>query len=142
VLVISGKSLFSLDPALAVSQYLRTSWTQEEGVDVPAVQAVAQGPDGYLWLGTSQGLIRFDGMRFLHWEPRIGEKLPSNDIRFLIASPAQGLWIGTASGVSRLFGGKQLRPTQCANQNFLQTPFGSKPVPHTTIVPPAESVRP
>jgi signal transduction histidine kinase/ligand-binding sensor domain-containing protein len=105
VLVISGKSLFSLDPTLAVSQYLRTSWTQEEGVDVPAVQAVAQGPDGYLWLGTSTGLIRFDGMRFFHWEPRAGEKLPSNDIRFLIASPAQGLWIGTAKGVSRLFGG-------------------------------------
>jgi len=105
LLIISGKSLFSLDPALAVSQYLRTSWTQEEGVDVPAVQAVAQGPDGYLWLGTSAGLIRFDGMRFFHWEPRAGEKLPSNDIRFLIASPEQGLWIGTALGVSRLFGG-------------------------------------
>jgi ligand-binding sensor domain-containing protein len=105
LLVVSGKSLFSLDPALAVSQYLRTSWTQEEGVDVPAVQAVAQGPDGYLWLGTSQGLIRFDGMRFLHWEPRAGEKLPSNDIRFLIASAEQGLWIGTAMGVSRLAGG-------------------------------------
>lgn len=105
VLVISGKSLCALDPALAVSQYLRTSWTQEEGVDVPAVQAVAQGPDGYLWLGTSKGLIRFDGMRFFHWEPRAGEKLPSNDIRFLTASPEQGLWIGTLMGVSRLAGG-------------------------------------
>ena len=106
LLIVSGKSLFSLDPALAVSQYLRTSWTQEEGVDVPAVQAVAQGPDGYLWLGTGTGLIRFDGMRFFHWEPRAGEKLPSNDIRFLIASPKQGLWIGTALGVSRLAGGR------------------------------------
>ena len=102
---LSGKLLFSLDPALAVSQYLRTSWTHEEGVDVPAVQAVAQGPEGYLWLGTSKGLIRFDGMRFFRWEPRAGEKLPSNDIRFLIASPGQGLWIGTTMGVSRLAGG-------------------------------------
>src|ERR1700689_853851 len=41
-------------------------------------------------------------MRFLHWGPRAGEALPSNDIRFLIASSRRGLWIGSALGISRL----------------------------------------
>ena len=91
LLFVSAKSLVALDPALAVSQYLHTSWTQEEGADLPAVQAIAQSPDGYLWLGTSAGLIRFDGIRFVHWEPRAGEGLPNNDVRFLIASSRRGL---------------------------------------------------
>jgi ligand-binding sensor domain-containing protein len=102
VLLVSAKSLVALDPALALSQYLRTSWTQEEGADLPGVQAIAQTPDGYLWLGTSTGLIRFDGMRFVHWEPHAGEALPGNDIRCLIASGRRGLWIGSALGISRL----------------------------------------
>src|ERR1700689_5172969 len=41
-------------------------------------------------------------MRFLHWGPRAGEALPSNDIRCLIASSRRGLWIGSALGISRL----------------------------------------
>jgi signal transduction histidine kinase/ligand-binding sensor domain-containing protein len=102
ILLVSAKSLVALDPALAVSQYLHTSWTQEQGADLPAVQAIAQTHDGYLWLGTGAGLIRFDGIRFVHWEPRAGEALPSNDIRFLIASSQRGLWIGSALGISRL----------------------------------------
>jgi signal transduction histidine kinase/ligand-binding sensor domain-containing protein len=102
ILLASAKSLVALDPALALSQYLHISWTQEEGADLPAVQAIAQTHDGYLWLGTGAGLIRFDGIRFVHWEPRAGEELPSNDIRFLIASGKRGLWIGSARGISRL----------------------------------------
>jgi len=102
ILFVSAKSLIALDPALAVSQYLHTSWTQEEGADLPGVQAIAQTRDGYLWLGTGAGLIRFDGIRFVHWEPHAGEQLPNNDIRFLIASGRRGLWIGTALGISRL----------------------------------------
>src|ERR1700683_1390058 len=82
LLLVSARSLLALDPALVVSQYLHTTWTQEEGADLPGVQAIAQTNDGYLWLGTGVGLIRFDGIRFVHWEPHAGEELPGNDIRF------------------------------------------------------------
>src|SRR5580658_8960266 len=105
LLFVSAESLVALDPALAASQYLHTSWTQEDGADLPGVQAIAQTPDGYLWLGSSTGLIRFDGVRFVHWEPHTGEKLPSNDVRFLVASVRRGLWIGSALGISRLDNG-------------------------------------
>ena len=106
LLVLSANSLVGLDASLAISQYLHTSWTQEQGVDLPGVQAIAQGPDGYLWLGTSTGLIRFDGIRFVHWEPSARDKLPSNDIRCLIASGKHGLWIGSALGISRMDQGR------------------------------------
>jgi ligand-binding sensor domain-containing protein/two-component sensor histidine kinase len=106
LLFISANSLAALDPALAGSQYLHTSWTQEEGADLPGVQAIAQTQDGYLWLGTGAGLIRFDGIRFVHWEPRAGEELPGNDIRILIASSRRGLWIGSALGIARLDRGR------------------------------------
>jgi ligand-binding sensor domain-containing protein len=106
ILFVSARSLFALDPALAVSQYLHTSWTQEEGADLPGVQAIAQTQDGYLWLGTGAGLIRFDGIRFVHWEPHAGDELPSNDIRLLTACGQRGLWIGSALGISRLDRGR------------------------------------
>lgn len=106
LLFVSAAPLLALDPSLAASQYLHTSWTQGEGADLPGVQAIAQTPDGYLWLGASTGLIRFDGVRFVRWEPRSGEKLPSNDIRFLVASGQRGLWIGSAKGISRLDRGR------------------------------------
>jgi ligand-binding sensor domain-containing protein len=52
-----------LDPALDVSQYARTSWKIREGFSKGTILAIAQTPDGYLWLGTEFGLLRFDGVR-------------------------------------------------------------------------------
>ncbi len=93
------KPVMAINPAISVSQYLRTSWIQQEGASLPAVQALAQTSDGYLWLGTANGLIRFDGMRFVRWEPRLGEKLPAPDILSLKASPQGGLWVSTRRGI-------------------------------------------
>src|SRR5208337_79562 len=86
LLMVSVNSLLALDRSLSTLQYLHTSWTQEEGGALPAIQAMAQSSDGYLWLGTSNGLIRFDGMRFVRWEAGSGEQLPGRDIRCLLSS--------------------------------------------------------
>jgi len=98
-----------MDPATSTSQYLHTSWTQEEGTSLPGVQALAQTSDGYLWLGTAKGLIRFDGMRFVAWTPRPGEELPGDNIRSLLASSQGGLWISAAMGIARMDGGRIIR---------------------------------
>ena len=100
---------FAIDPGISTSQYLHTSWTQEEGTSLPAVQALAQTSDGYLWLGTANGLIRFDGMRFVPWEAKPGEKLPGDSIRSLLASSQGGLWISAARGVARMDRGHIIR---------------------------------
>jgi ligand-binding sensor domain-containing protein/signal transduction histidine kinase len=109
LLMICVDSLFGLDRSFSAYQYLHTSWTQEEGGALPAIQAMAQTADGYLWLGTSNGLIRFDGMRFVRWETGSGEELPGKDIRCLLSSSRGGLWIGTASGIGRFDRGRLIR---------------------------------
>ena len=54
---------FALNPALGIDQYAHTAWNNSKGFSKGMVQAIAQTPDGYLWLGTEFGLLRFDGVR-------------------------------------------------------------------------------
>ena len=101
--------LFSVNPNLSIGQYLHTSWTQEEGSALPPILAMAQTPDGYLWLGTGKGLIRFDGMRFVEWSPASGPALPTSNISCLRPASQGGLWVGTAAGVYRVDHGRVFR---------------------------------
>ena len=63
---------FSLNPALDINQYEHQAWTVRAGFLKGSVYAIAQMPDGYLWLGTEFGLARFDGVRILEWQPPKG----------------------------------------------------------------------
>ena len=94
--------LSALDPRLSLTQYVHTAWTQSEGGLIPGVNALAQTADGYLWIGTRQGLWRFDGMRFTRWTPMDGETLADSRIAALAPSGSGGLWIGTFRGLQRL----------------------------------------
>src|SRR3954469_15405361 len=83
--------------ALAVERYVVSSWAHRDGLPSTLIYAIAQTRDGYLWLGTSDGLVRFDGITFV---PR---KLVPNTDPLLGAVTAlcatnSGLWIGSASG--------------------------------------------
>src|SRR5260370_31721099 len=85
----------ALDPSLDLSQYAHTAWKVREGFAKGSILSIAQTPDGYLWLGTELGLLRFDGVRVVPWQPPNGEQLPSNYILFLLVSQDGTLWIGT-----------------------------------------------
>ena len=61
---------------------------------------ITQTPDGYIWIGTAAGLIRFDGVRLVPWKPPDGSQLPSPNIRALLAARDGSLWIGTDAGLS------------------------------------------
>jgi ligand-binding sensor domain-containing protein len=55
----------ALDPRLGVSQYVCDAWTARDGAPASTIRQITQTPDGYLWLAThSEGLVRFDGVRF------------------------------------------------------------------------------
>jgi hypothetical protein len=54
---------FALDPQRAITQFVHTSWTDKDGAP-SNIRALAQTQDGYLWIGTTDGLFRFDGVRF------------------------------------------------------------------------------
>jgi ligand-binding sensor domain-containing protein len=62
----------ALDPSLDVSQYGHTAWTARDGFSVGTIFAMAQTPDGYLWLGSEFGLYRFDGVHAVPWQAPAG----------------------------------------------------------------------
>ena len=96
----------ALDPTLDVAQYAHTSWKIREGFSKGAILSFAQTSDGYLWLGTEFGLLRFDGVRNVEWQPPRGSSLPDNRGRVLLATRDGALWIGTSAGLAKLQGGK------------------------------------
>src|SRR5271157_967788 len=97
---------FALDPSLDISQYAHSSWKIRDGFPKGVVYSIAQTLDGYLWLGTEFGLVRFDGVRAVEWQPGAGRQLPSDWIRSLLVSRDGTLWIGTQKGLASWKDGK------------------------------------
>src|SRR5690348_15213617 len=77
---------FALDPRLDVAQYAHTAWKIREGFAKGRILSIVQTPDGYLWLGTEFGLLRFDGVRNVPWRPPPNQHLPSNFVMSLLAA--------------------------------------------------------
>ena len=100
-------SVFALDPSLDINQYAHTTWKISEGFSKGIIRTIAQTSDGYLWLGTEFGVVRFDGVRT--WEPPAGQPLPDNDIRSLLGARDGRLWIGTFNGLASWKDGKLTR---------------------------------
>jgi signal transduction histidine kinase/ligand-binding sensor domain-containing protein len=90
----------ALDPTRNISQYRHTAWTLRDGFLGARPGAIAQTADGYLWIGTESGLVRFDGVRVVPWTPPAGKQLPSPAVWSLLAARDGSLWIGTAAGLS------------------------------------------
>jgi signal transduction histidine kinase/ligand-binding sensor domain-containing protein len=96
---------FALDSSLDISQYAHTAWKVRDGFAKGFIYAIAQTPDGYLWLGTEFGLLRFDGVRAVAWTPPKGQ-LPSYNIPTLLVTSDGTFWIGTTKGLARWKDGK------------------------------------
>jgi signal transduction histidine kinase/ligand-binding sensor domain-containing protein len=106
VTVLLGCPLgFVLDPSLQVSQYGHTAWSARDGFSVGAIYAMAQTPDGYLWLGSEFGLYRFDGVSPVLWQPPAGQQLPNKPYALLVTRDGT-LWIGTFEGLVSWNGAK------------------------------------
>jgi ligand-binding sensor domain-containing protein len=78
----------------ALTDYNVTAWSDKDGLPRGAIRALAQDPDGYLWIGTEYGLVRFDGARFLTWEALGHEPLPAAAVQTLRFTADGSLWIG------------------------------------------------
>ena len=79
-------------------QYTRQVWHIQDGLPEETVQAVQQTPDGYLWIGTTGGLSRFDGSRFLTWNRNTQPALTENSVFCLLEARDGSLWLGTEGG--------------------------------------------
>jgi len=107
-----------VDPPLQINQYAHTSWTARDGATLGQVLGMAQTADGYLWIAGSFGLFRFDGQRFMKWEPPDGQKLPSGPYS-LLASRDGTLWIGTFGGLSSWNGRQFVRRHEAVGNRFV-----------------------
>jgi signal transduction histidine kinase/ligand-binding sensor domain-containing protein len=87
----------AMDPTEYLSELHHTEWTTREGAP-GQISAIAQTSDGYLWLGTSIGLFRFDGESFE--QPRFSgaDQIITGDVSALYAAPSGDLWIGMRFG--------------------------------------------
>lgn len=90
--------LHALDPSLAISQYHKQYWQVEQGLPQSYVPSIQLAPDGYLLVGTAEGLARFDGISFrpLNTDPSL--RLGQRWISALLTARDGSLWIGTFDG--------------------------------------------
>ena len=88
----------------SVTDYTLTSWTQYEGLPAARVWAIEQDRDGYIWLGTDAGLVRFDGVDFVAWRDLHDEQLPRREVTALHSARDGSLWagFGIRGGIARI----------------------------------------
>jgi len=91
----------------SVSNYSFDIWQTEQGLPQDSVTAIVQARDGYLWLGTYNGLVRFDGVRFKVFDTSNTPVLGDNRITSLFEDADGTLWIGhETGGLTQLRAGK------------------------------------
>jgi len=90
--------LTALDPNRRITQYMVQTWNMEGGLPANSIFALQQTRDGYLWIGTQDGLVRFDGHHFELYNSKKTPQLKDNMIRALYEDRNGTLWIGTTSG--------------------------------------------
>jgi ligand-binding sensor domain-containing protein len=111
---------YALNPFLDISQYTHTSWKVRDGFVKGLVSALAQTPDGYLWIGTDLGLFRFDGVRVVPLEaPPEYVGPPLRGIHMHTAADGT-LWIASYPGLASWKDGKLTAYPALASVNILR----------------------
>ncbi len=107
VAILLASRAFALDPARALTQARVSVWTSETGLPQNTIDAIVQTRDGYLWIGTEEGLVRFDGVRFVVTDRQTSPALRSSFISSLFEAADGTLWIGTyGGGLARMRNGR------------------------------------
>ena len=100
VLAVCVQSAHGLDPHRSLNQYGRQMWQTDNGLPQNTVHAVVQTPDGYIWLGTDDGLVRFNGNEFTVFHTENTPQLGSNSIQTLVVDHQNRLWVVTTGGLT------------------------------------------
>ena len=103
--VVTVDSVRALDPNKTLNEFGVQVWLTENGLPQNTVQAITQTRDGYLWVGTQDGLARFNGVGFVIFDKENTPQFKSNDIQVLLEDRSGALWIGTSYGLIRLRNG-------------------------------------
>jgi ligand-binding sensor domain-containing protein/anti-sigma regulatory factor (Ser/Thr protein kinase) len=101
--IVTAVFLFLLPPAFGVRStnlqgFTQTTWKAENGLPDQRIMAFAQAKDGTLWIGTAEGLLRFDGVRFRTYGPNVAPTSLQRGVSCLLVTRNGDLWIGTDGG--------------------------------------------
>jgi ligand-binding sensor domain-containing protein/signal transduction histidine kinase len=96
----------ALDPNKAITQYIHDVWQTEDGLPHENIIAIIQTHDGYIWLGTPVGLVRFDGVQFTLFDKSNTANIKNNNITELFEDRKGTLWIGSEGGLYQLNDGE------------------------------------
>lgn len=96
VLYLAGQLAPAADAA--EERFIATNWRNEDGLPHSIINSVVQGQDGYLWIGTYVGLVRFDGVRFIHYTPADLPELGDGRIVSLFVAREGTMWIAGERG--------------------------------------------
>ncbi len=100
---------FALDPGKSLFQYNCRSWTRQSGLPANGISAIVQAKDGYLWLGSVAGPVRFDGINFELIDFGKPKRFRATETTGLSASKTGGLWVGINNwGVASIVDGKNV----------------------------------
>jgi ligand-binding sensor domain-containing protein len=84
---------YALDPSRTLTQYVHRIWQVQQGLPQAWIYSIAQTHDGYLWLGTQTGLVKFDGVRFTMVDEMDGVPGANLWVSHLMVDVIYGLWI-------------------------------------------------
>ena len=141
-LAIGSTATFAADPVQTITQYGHRAWRIGDAGMPADPSSVAQTGDGYIWLGAADGLYRFDGVGFSHWQPTRPSPLPLNDVVSLFAAGDGTLYVGGTMGTNRLRDGhtdfffKSIPSPGSFFQKRQPGPISSRPV-YASISDPA-----
>jgi two-component system, sensor histidine kinase and response regulator len=97
-IALSQMAYGNLDPRLAITQYTQDVWGTDAGLPQNTILGITQTADGYLWLASEEGVIRFDGVKFTVFDKENTPQLQADEIRALLVDHQDNLWIGTNGG--------------------------------------------
>jgi Two component regulator propeller len=98
---LAAASGSALNPSTPIAQYGRDVWDGDSGLPQNSVEVILQTRDGYLWLGTQEGLVRFDGVRFTIFDTRNSHAMHDDWVKSLSETRDGTLWVGTQAGLLR-----------------------------------------
>src|ERR1700683_3024631 len=99
LLLVFGQAALALDPARSLDHYGHQAWRTDSGLPQNTVHSILQTRDGYLWLGTDGGLVRFDGIDFVTFDAENTPQFKSDTVSDLLQDASGTLWISTGAGL-------------------------------------------
>jgi signal transduction histidine kinase/ligand-binding sensor domain-containing protein/CheY-like chemotaxis protein len=97
-LLLLGSFSWPLDRKKDISLYIHELWETDDGLPQNSILDIVQTRDGYLWMGTYEGLVRFDGIRFVVFNKSNTPEFTHNSVMALLEDSTGNLWIGSSGG--------------------------------------------